>query len=62
MYYVTSNYLQLTFFVHRLRVSNDGHEKVCRKGPYFYYVDKILAIFDPPSPLVDKHRHLANPL
>ena len=30
-------------------------------GSYFYYVDNILAIFVPPSPLVDKHRHLANP-
>ena len=30
-------------------------------GAYFYFVDKFLAIFNPTSPLVDKHRYLGHP-
>ena len=37
------------------KFGTDGIEsligKWCSKGPYFYYIDKILAIFDPPPPL-----------
>ena len=38
-----------------------NEKTILLKGAYFYYIDKILAIFDPPSPLVDKHRQFEDP-
>ena len=31
------------------------------KGTFMNHVDRFLAFFDPPSPLVDKHGFLADP-
>ena len=36
-------------------------QKKITKGPSINYVGKILPIFDPPLPLIGKHRHSANP-